>query len=170
MFGAEFETKVNPPSGTWIAVKFANLIDPALLTDVYSETPWLFSPMLCSMNIVNVQKDNISPASALVEYLENQSTSPISSKFPLNEVSRASHQVKSKPSPTEILGEWLWGGESELEENNAGLFEKTEPSFYSDNIAERRKLFQKQKVRQIETFKPDRVYHLEVCLSSRITI
>ena len=55
VFGAEFERKLSPPTGAWVAIKFANLIDPALTTDLYSDTPWLYSPILCSMNVVNVQ-------------------------------------------------------------------------------------------------------------------
>jgi hypothetical protein len=58
VFGAEFEKKCTPPTGTWVAMKFANLIDPALQSDVYADKPWLFSPMLCSMNILHILKAN----------------------------------------------------------------------------------------------------------------
>ena len=56
MFGSQFEKKCTPPYGSSIAMKFATLIDPALQTDIFCDSPWIFSPLLCSMNVVNVQK------------------------------------------------------------------------------------------------------------------
>lgn len=55
LFGAVFESKVSPPTGSWIAMKVAAMIDPAMQSDLYGESPWFLSPMLCSMNACNVR-------------------------------------------------------------------------------------------------------------------
>ncbi|KAI8849611.1 hypothetical protein BC829DRAFT_361868 [Chytridium lagenaria] len=147
VFGAEFENKVSPPTGAWLAVKFANYIDPALITDMYSDRPWLFSPMLCSMNIVNVVK----------------AAAPLC----------AAKAVAYKPES--ILGKWEWGGAVELKEDNSLLC--PDPSkiviadadgsengvpYKSDDIAERRKWFNKKDNRLATSFTPDNVYNLEI--------
>ncbi len=161
VFGGEFEHKINPPTGAWIAVKFANYIDPALQTDLYADKPWLYSPMLCSMNAVNVEKLALGEPPAKV-VPGKSSQLPKSARASVDELSAPASAVQSTPSADEILGKWRWGGETELQEDNRLLFESTEVPFDSSNIAERRKYFQKQKNRQAESFKPDRVYHLEV--------
>ncbi|RKO98277.1 hypothetical protein CXG81DRAFT_3654, partial [Caulochytrium protostelioides] len=54
VFGSEFDHKISPPTGAWLAMKLASVIDPALTHDMYAERPWFFSPMLASMNVVAV--------------------------------------------------------------------------------------------------------------------
>ncbi|KAJ3102202.1 hypothetical protein HDU97_000699 [Phlyctochytrium planicorne] len=170
IFGAEFENKVSPPTGAWLAVKFANYIDPALITDMYSDRPWLYSPMLCSMNTVNVVKapGPVSGAAPL----------PIT---PTNPPLRAGGKEVSVPlekagaDVEKNLGKWEWGGEVELKEENTLLI--PDPSkiviedadgsynglpFPSDGIAERRKWFNKKDNRLTTTFSPDYVYNLEI--------
>ncbi|RKO88451.1 hypothetical protein BDK51DRAFT_32657 [Blyttiomyces helicus] len=182
VFGAEFEHKVSPPTGAWVAIKFANLIDPALKTDLYAEKPWLFSPMLCSMNIVNVEKANAPvvnahPSDPKADAATEQAS--VSSKesvraiaigpdmsYPRDaalEVSSPAHLVTSKPSPEELLTKWTWVGEKELEEDTALLLPSNEAApFPPDGIAERRKHFQKPKARQNMIFKPENVYNFEI--------
>jgi hypothetical protein len=55
-FGAEFKKKINPPFGTLLGLKLARLIDPGLETDLYSDTPWLKSPLFCAMNVIQALK------------------------------------------------------------------------------------------------------------------
>ncbi|KAJ3088980.1 hypothetical protein HK102_007479 [Quaeritorhiza haematococci] len=170
IFGAEFENKVNPPTGAWIAIKFANLIDPALATDIYSNTPWLFSPMLCAMNIVNVQEASHPVVGAATKEemaaldTKSEKVTVPAVVIPIDkQASKPSHLVDSKPSPTDLLGEWVWGGDQCLDENNALLLPNAaEQPFPSDGIAERRKYFQKPKNAQELVFRPDKVYHLEI--------
>ncbi|KAI8928416.1 hypothetical protein BC831DRAFT_397511 [Entophlyctis helioformis] len=134
VFGAEFDRKVSPPTGAWVALKFANLIDPALQADMYGEKPWLFSPILCSMN-----------------------------RDPSKDVSLSTAKVTTKPSPAEILGEWTWHGTAELEEDNALLVgDDKEATFPPNAIAERRKHYQKAKTRKNTIFKPDLIYNFEI--------
>ncbi|KAJ3115840.1 hypothetical protein HDU96_011028 [Phlyctochytrium bullatum] len=173
IFGAEFENKVSPPTGAWLAVKFANYIDPALITDMYSDRPWLYSPMLCSMNTVNVVK---APSPVV-------GAAPLPIK-PTDPPLRAGGKEISVPSakaaaagvdPEKVLGKWEWGGEVELKEENTMLI--PDPSkvkiedadgthdgrpFPPDGIAERRKWFNKKDNRLATTFSPDYVYNLEI--------
>ncbi|KAJ3196709.1 hypothetical protein HK101_008048 [Irineochytrium annulatum] len=171
IFGAEFEKKVSPPTGAWVAVKFANLIDPALITDMYSDRPWLYSPMLCSMNIVNVVKADKPVHGAAAEL---KGTEP-----PLHsgghEVSLPLSKAKTtvKPNPEEVLGKWEWGGDVELKEENSLLLPEGQPimddghvldhkPFAPDGINERRKYFNKKSNRVHAKFSPDQVYNLEI--------
>lgn len=147
VFGGEFQNKVNPPPGTWVALKFANLIDPALLTDVYSDKPWLYSPMLCSMNTVNV-------IPATVEFPDVK---------PGHSVSMASAKVTSSPSPVELLGKWTWGDSVELKEDNTLMVpQDLEVPIASDDINERRKYFRDATIRQETKYLPDRIYNCEI--------
>ncbi|KAH9271273.1 hypothetical protein BASA83_006595 [Batrachochytrium salamandrivorans] len=182
VFGAEFERKVAPPTGSWIALKFANLIDPALQADIYADKPWLFSPILCSMNVVNVRKSTqavVGAAPIDPVYLNKSSGSETSTKSSPNSpiagpdaafkptaasgVSKSTALVTSKPSPTELLGDWIWSGTTELEENNSLLSaDDKEITFPSDSIVERRKYYHKAKVRKHTIFKPDNIYNFEI--------
>ncbi|KAJ3201997.1 hypothetical protein HK099_002026 [Clydaea vesicula] len=145
VFGTEFEHKVSPPTGAWVAIKFATLIDPALQTDIYCDKPWLYSPLLCAMNIVKINKNEVMPL------VRNETTSCPSSECLLT------------PSPKELLGEWVWKGENDLMEDNRLLLpEVMQNVFASDDIAERRKYFQKAENREKKVFLKDRVYNFEI--------
>ncbi|KAI8611100.1 hypothetical protein BC830DRAFT_1069133 [Chytriomyces sp. MP71] len=169
VFGAEFEHKVNPPTGAWLAMKFANMIDPALVADLYSETPWLYSPMLCSMNIANVVKahgkdiPNVAPESELKAstplplYKKGEETSIVLSKA-LAKGSGVKMDVK------EVLGEWTWGGEKDLPEENELLLPEyiDEPKFPKDGVNERRKYYGHKHHREEAKFSPNYIYNLEI--------
>ncbi|KAJ3312871.1 hypothetical protein HDU76_002786 [Blyttiomyces sp. JEL0837] len=174
VFGAEFEHKVNPPTGAWLAIKFANLIDPALITDMYADRPWLYSPMLCSMNIVNVVKATNPIHDAALEPLA-AANPPLYAYENAREISMPMAEAVEKgvdgagkalsKKPDEVLGKWEWGGEVELKEENQLLLpdkvgENTE--FASDAIADRRRFFNKKQNREEMIFSPDYVYNLEI--------
>ena len=55
MFGGMFDDTVSPPLGSWVALKFAQIIDPAITYEIYSDRPWILSPVFCSMNIVDAR-------------------------------------------------------------------------------------------------------------------
>lgn len=162
MFGAEFQNKVNPPTGAWIAFKAANFIDPALQTELYSDKPWLYSPLLCAMNIVNVKDSKMD----LPVYLspDNKDISCNSTEVKPFETLTTADQSKSRLLPSDILGEWIWKNDKELDENNASLFEGVDCDEVvgNDDIAERRRFFQKEKNRKKNVFKPGKLYHFEV--------
>ncbi|KAI9325107.1 hypothetical protein DFJ73DRAFT_220223 [Zopfochytrium polystomum] len=165
VFGAEFEHKVSPPTGAWLAVKFANYIDPALITDMYSDRPWLYSPMLCSMNTVNVVKAESRILGAAQEPI-TATEPPLYAGGP--EVSMALSKALApgsgvKQNPEKILGKWEWGGEKELKEVNDLLLPGVDHrEFPSDGVADRRKYFNKKQNREEMSFTPDYVYNLEI--------
>ncbi|KAJ3247491.1 hypothetical protein HDU78_004196 [Chytriomyces hyalinus] len=175
MFGAEFQHKVNPPTGAWLAMKFANVIDPALLADLYSNTPWLYSPMLCSMNIANVVKAAKPtatlpiPNTAVIDQLKPSQPKPL---YKLESGSETSMALSKALAPgngigfdvKEVLGDWVWGGEKELHENNALLLPEylDEPKFPADGVHERRKYYGHKRNREQSIFSPDYVYNMEI--------
>ncbi|KAJ1556592.1 hypothetical protein HK096_000031, partial [Nowakowskiella sp. JEL0078] len=169
VFGAEFLQKVSPPTGSWIAIKFANLIDPALETDIYSEQPWLFSPCLAAMNIVNVQPathpvKNAAPADIVILSASGGPlNSPLTAKFEY-ETSAPAKSVTENPNPDQLLGEWEWGGVNELIEDNNLLLPdlRDDPPFPQDGITERRRHFGKASNMKEIVFTPDYIYNMEI--------
>ena len=163
IFGAEFENKVNPPTGAWLAVKFANLIDPALITDMYSNRPWLYSPMLCAMNVVSVVKAKFPVEGAAKDI--KASTPPMYASGP--ELSVPTAQVEENAK--KLFGDWIWGADKELLEDNTLLVNPSSasaaPLFPKDGIAERRKYFYKKQNREAVTYSPDKIYNLEVSIA-----
>lgn len=99
------------------------------------------------MNIINVQMNSITPP-----VHEEDTSTPTDS-------------VKTKPSPTELLGEWLWKDGIELGEDNELLCDH--PDFVAGDIAERRKFFGRQDVANHVVYKTDRVYNMEASLGQR---
>lgn len=150
-FGVTFDRKVNPPTGSWIALKFATVIDPALESDLYAEQPWFLSPLVCAMNSMGVQmaeKNLPAPTEAVKKVKQSLSSSlaasaPLQSSsasnntlFPEHESAVPAHQFSSQsvpsmsirsassPAPSDILNSWTWGGADELIESNSLLFTK----------------------------------------------
>ncbi|KAJ3232200.1 hypothetical protein HDU81_003248 [Chytriomyces hyalinus] len=175
MFGAEFQHKVNPPTGAWLAMKFANIIDPALVADLYSNTPWLYSPMLCSMNIVNVVNAAKPtaimslPNTAAIDQLKPTQPKPLYKPECGSETSIALSKALCSGSGVgfdvkEVLGDWDWGGEKDLQENNALLMPEylDEPKFPAEGVNERRKYFGHRRNREETIFSPDYVYNMEI--------
>ncbi|KAJ3354346.1 hypothetical protein HDU83_005501 [Entophlyctis luteolus] len=171
VFGAEFENKVNPPTGAWVAMKFANMIDPALLSDLYSDKPWLYSPALCAMNIANVVKAP-SPASAITNVAQSSALRATTPK-PLYKPEGASETSTSRDKALRsggtvdvenILGSWDWGDEKDLPESNELLLpdDVDEPKFPATGVNERRRYFGNKTHREDGKFTPDYVYNLEI--------
>ncbi len=158
-----------------MAIKFANLIDPALLTDVYAAKPWLFSPTLCAMNVVNVVQ---GPVGGLAPSVIPSVQTPVDktgsqdgftagpdTSFPGR---KEAEKTGSKSVTTfgegvlpgtPALGEWIPG---EIKEDTA-LFATAPAPFATDSIAGRRKAFQSQKLRRSTVLSPENVYNFEVC-------
>ncbi|KAF9923961.1 hypothetical protein FBU30_005981 [Linnemannia zychae] len=54
VFGNQFERPLRLPPLSSIALKFVQFIDPGLKADIYCDRPWAFSPLIATMNTVNV--------------------------------------------------------------------------------------------------------------------
>ncbi|KAF9134490.1 hypothetical protein BGX30_011921 [Mortierella sp. GBA39] len=54
VFGNQFEKPLRLPPFSSIALKFIQFIDPGLKADIYCDRPWAFSPLIATMNTVNV--------------------------------------------------------------------------------------------------------------------
>lgn len=152
VFGADFDSKCSPPTGTWIALKFAALIDPALTADAYAQKPWFLSPLVCSMNIVNVAKANL-PIDVVFD------TSSISS----TDKYKSLNSAQLKPKNTELLcNPWIWKNANYLTESNTFITQLNTPPFAAEAVGDRRKYFQKQKNRESNKFIPENLYNFEV--------
>ncbi|KAF9917644.1 hypothetical protein BX616_000331 [Lobosporangium transversale] len=62
VFGNQFERPLKLPPFSSIALKFVQFIDPGLKADIYCERPWAFSPLIATMNTINVAGWHIDPA------------------------------------------------------------------------------------------------------------
>jgi hypothetical protein len=146
------------------------VIDPALLTDLYSDTPWLYSPILCAMNIVNVQPASESINSIVPTKscrLSTSSSESISLAGPdLSDPNRQKTDLKNQVSFATFnkdapagLGKWVHG---EMPEDTTLLFSSSSPPFPTDSIHGRRKYFQSAKARKSLILSPDNIYNMEV--------
>ncbi|KAF9290164.1 hypothetical protein BGZ68_007748 [Mortierella alpina] len=54
VFGNQFEKPLRLPPFSSIALRFIQYIDPGLQADIYCDRPWAFSPLIATMNTVNV--------------------------------------------------------------------------------------------------------------------
>ncbi|KAF9362122.1 hypothetical protein BGX26_000010 [Mortierella sp. AD094] len=62
VFGNQFEKPLRLPPFSSIALKFIQFIDPGLKADIYADRPWAFSPLIATMNTVNVSGWHIDEA------------------------------------------------------------------------------------------------------------
>jgi hypothetical protein len=171
MFGVDFDDKINVPSGTWMAMKFASLIDPALQYDINIDKPWFLSPLLCSMNIANVMHlpTKLNNCAPLIGKNIDPNFKPTGSMYYSGNVPSTTNPLRK-----EVLGDWKWGDGVVLEESNTMLFssEKSPSSFFgptpipANGISERRKHFQKSKNREASKFIPENLYNFEVTFLS----
>ncbi|CAJ0829706.1 6442_t:CDS:2 [Entrophospora sp. SA101] len=60
VFGNDFDHKINLPPGSWLGLKILQWIDPGLEADIYSDKPSAFSPLLFTMNVINLHYDENS--------------------------------------------------------------------------------------------------------------
>ncbi|KAG0369548.1 hypothetical protein BC939DRAFT_508174 [Gamsiella multidivaricata] len=70
IFGNQFERPLKLPPFSSVALKFIQFIDPGLKADIYCDRPWAFSPLIATMNTVNVSGWHINPATQ--KKVENQ--------------------------------------------------------------------------------------------------
>jgi len=162
-FGGAFDHKVTLPIGASLAIKLAQMIDPALENNIAEDEPSMTSPILCQMNMVNVTKAK-TPLNELPEIpwdkLKNSNRTSFN-KGCLATTEPEAFGIK----PDVYLNDWVWGGETELKEDTTLLLSEDVGNarpFEIDDLAARRKYFQKQENRQHNKFTPDKIYNLEI--------
>jgi Protein of unknown function (DUF1769) len=154
------QVTLNPNlTGTWVALKFASLIDPALQYDVYCEKPWFLSPLLCAMNVVNVAKAStpVANSAPTVNGKVDAKFKPQPSQF----TSGTRSKIPADNASKNTLADWNWADDHTLQEDTKLLIEDSK-AFPSDGVAERRKYYQKPKHRQATMITPDKIYNMEV--------
>lgn len=112
MFGTFFHQKMELPRGSGLALAFAQKIDPSMEYELYSNDPFICSPIMCAMNTVHIQP-LLAPPEKVV-------TSPRTSlRRSLFETAVLS-QSDATRSPREplTLPIWTYGGRHEILEEN----------------------------------------------------
>lgn len=162
-FGGAFDNKVTLPMGAGLAIKLAQMIDPALENHISEDEPSMTSPLLCQMNFVNVTmaKTAINDLPEIPwDKLKNNNRTSFS-KGCLATTEPEAYDIK----PEVYLDEWVWGGAKELTEDTTYLLNEEgleERPFEIDDLAARRKYFQKIENRENNSFTPDKIYNLEI--------
>jgi len=162
-FGGAFDHKVTLPIGANLAIKLAQMIDPALENHISEDEPSMTSPVLCQMNFVNVTKAK-TPLNELPEIpwdkIKNTNRTSFSKGY-LATTEPEAFGIK----PEVYLDDWVWGGSKELKEDTTLLLNEEESEnrpFEKDDLAARRKYFQKEENRINNNFTTDKIYNLEI--------
>lgn len=117
MFGTFFKEKVELPRGSGLALAFAQRIDPSMEYDLYSETPYICSPILCAMNTVHIQPllARASPRASSARNPEYRA----SLRRSLYETALLSQEDGTRGIKEPLtLPEWSYGGKHEILEEN----------------------------------------------------
>ncbi|KAJ3367616.1 hypothetical protein HDU91_001250 [Kappamyces sp. JEL0680] len=168
VFGAVFDAPISPPFGTSIGLRIANLIDPSLRADLYCSKPWLLSPLVCAMNVLNVQyADPLDPRYATKPVQPSSvSGASVSPEKPAQGDARESPTVASvtdavkqlsptKPKERWAFGKWVWSDGLLLQEDTRLLCPKPLSS------SARRSYFKHEKALAATVVSPDHVYNGE---------
>jgi len=160
-FGGAFDHKVTLPRGANLAIKLAQMIDPALENHISDDQPSMTSPVLCQMNFVNVTKAK-TPINQIPEIPWDKLKNTNSTSFVPGCLATTEPEAFGI-NPEVYLDKWVWGGSNELKEDTTLLFKDGENRpFDIDDLAARRKYFQKEENRIQNNFTTDKIYNLEI--------
>ncbi|KAK3817330.1 MAG: hypothetical protein J3Q66DRAFT_183876 [Benniella sp.] len=158
VFAVLFGRPLNPPPLTSVAVKFFKALDPAVQLDVTGPKPYYISPLLSSMNTVNVSKD---PLSALIDH-DPSSTSTVTSAS-LPPPTWPSFNGEIIPEDTSLIVPEEEGEEESSRAKKLTMrLKMTKKSKISGDSAARRKHFSKAKNLSSHWFLKDHVYSFEL--------
>jgi hypothetical protein len=173
MFGTWFDGPLKLPYGYSAGIAFARAIDPSMTYSLAGDKPYMFSPLICAMNVVHLEPAH-GPGAVQSEAEGDQ-----------HQTHRANGWRGVKPGSTTesaklALPEWKYYGGRRLEENVLQSWEHwPDPptaSFYSTHTAapdprdaalhtdesrsarERRRWFLDEQRRRAFKFHPDAVY------------
>ena len=89
------------------------MIDPGLKADIHSDKPWTMSPLLCAMNVFNVQPAPISKQITTDSFVSCPEEIRKDSDETLRNDDSSFHVIQSG-----LLPEWKYGGEKFVDEEN----------------------------------------------------
>jgi len=162
-FGGAFDNKVTLPIGANLAIRLAQMIDPALENHISEEHPSMTSPIPCQMNFINVTKAK-TPIDQLPEIPWDKLKNTNRTSFVPGCLATTEPEAFGI-NPDVYLDKWTWGGSSELKEDTTLLFNEENSEnrpFDIDDLAARRKYFQKEENRINNNFTTDKIYNLEI--------
>ncbi|KAG0344548.1 hypothetical protein BG004_004363 [Podila humilis] len=161
----QFERPLKLPPFSSIALKFIQYIDPGLEADIYGDKPWAFSPLIATMNIVNVSMSSFNGSAAASAATESASSTSTSSALEQN-----SHKCKSDSLPP-----WPSSEGDHIPEDTSLLFKPTDKQTSDDGkefsdmapsvaapvsmtTSERRSFYSKSDNLKKHEYKPEHVY------------
>lgn len=119
MFGTFFDKKLNLPRGSGLALAFAQRIDPSMEYEMYSDTPFICSPILCAMNTVHIQPLLAPDPARLLRRSANNSAGTCSARSSLFETALRSQDDPARGITEPLtLPEWTYGGKHEILDEN----------------------------------------------------
>lgn len=107
LFGNDFDEPIKDslPPGTSLGLKALKWIDPALETDLYSDKPWAFSPLLATLNLINTT-GTTQGLDRIDEDTSNLVKEKISTKQRRTYFADKAHREKFQLKDTHIAGDF----------------------------------------------------------------
>ncbi|KAG0037463.1 hypothetical protein BGZ82_002462 [Podila clonocystis] len=150
VFGNQFEQPLRLPPFSSIALKFVQFIDPGLQADIYSDKPWAFSPLIATMNTVNVSEWQADSAAHTIEGKQNHSRG----ELPPWPSSEGDHI----PEDTSLLSRPKEKTETTAKDNGKEVTDLASTASVTMDTAARRYYFSKVANLEKHTYEPDHVY------------
>ncbi|KAF9388115.1 hypothetical protein CPB97_001566 [Podila verticillata] len=144
VFGVQFDQPLRLPPFSSIAFEFVKFFDPGVEGDIEGEKPWVFSPLIVTMNTINV--------SHLVTDGVDMGASPANRVLPPWPSTGGEHIVEN----TAILFR-----ETKEEGGEATCVDLTPSNLIATNASKRRSHFSKAEHRTKLMYKPDQVFGLD---------
>ncbi|KAF9393620.1 hypothetical protein CPC16_001545 [Podila verticillata] len=150
VFGNQFEQPLRLPPFSSIALKFVQFIDPGLQADIYGDKPWAFSPLIATMNTVNVSewKADSAAHNSEGEQIHNRGDLP---PWPSSEGDHI-------PEDTSLLSKAKENTGTSAKDNGNEALDLASTAPVSMSTSKRRSYFSKVANLEKHVYEPDQVY------------
>ncbi|KAF9420302.1 hypothetical protein BGZ94_009159 [Podila epigama] len=161
VFGNQFEQPLRLPPFSSVALKFVQLIDPGLEADIYGSQPWAFSPLIATMNTVNISTSYVSAATGV--HSDGIETHPEKHELPPWPSSNGEHI----PEDTTLLFDTITdptlsppakNGDDKSKDNGKETLDLAPKKTKAMNTTERRAYFSKSSNLAKHSYRPEHVY------------
>ncbi|KAF9301386.1 hypothetical protein BGZ74_006804 [Mortierella antarctica] len=153
VFGNQFEQPLRLPPFSSIALKFVQFIDPGLEADIYSDKPWAFSPLIATMNTVNVSEWKADSAAHIDEGVQDHNRG----ELPQWPSSEGDHILED----TSLLFKSKEKSGTTTKDNGKEVLDLAHTEPVSMNTAKRRSYFSQVANLEKHTYEPDHVYSFD---------